>query len=107
MLALIAVSGCITYLLNPAAGQIAVASAVAFIAAAIADWAVFSAMRKSWMVRANASNVVGAMVDSVVFPALAFGGLDPVIVAQMFVAKVAGGALWAWVLQRATLKATP
>ena len=107
MLALNAVSGCITYLLNPAAGQIAVASAVAFIAAAIADWAVFSAMRKSWMVRANASNVVGAMVDSVVFPALAFGGLDPVIVAQMFVAKVAGGALWAWVLQRATLKATP
>jgi uncharacterized PurR-regulated membrane protein YhhQ (DUF165 family) len=98
MLVLIACSGLITYLLNPAAGQIAIASAVAFIAAASVDWAVFSAMRGSWMTRANASNIAGAAVDSVVFPALAFGGLDPLIVAQMFVAKVAGGALWSWLL---------
>ena len=104
MLALIVVSGCITYLLNPAAGQIAIASAVAFISAASVDWAVFARMQGNWMIRANASNVAGAMVDSVVFPALAFGGLDPLIVAQMFVAKVAGGALWAWALQRAALK---
>lgn len=98
MLALIAVSGGITYLLNPAAGQIAIASAVAFISAASVDWAVFARMQGNWMIRANASNVAGAMVDSVVFPALAFGGLDPLIVAQMFVAKVAGGALWSWLL---------
>ena len=98
MLALIAVSGGITYLLNPAAGQIAIASAVAFISAASVDWAVFARMQGNWMIRANASTVAGAMVDSVVFPALAFGGLDPLIVAQMFVAKVAGGALWSWLL---------
>lgn len=100
MAALIAFSGALTYALNPSAGHIAVASAVAFVAAALADWAVFARLRGSWMMRANGSNMAGAMVDSIVFPALAFGGLDPLIVAQMFVAKVAGGAMWAWLIGR-------
>lgn len=100
MAALIAFSGAMTYALNPAAGHIAVASAVAFTAAALADWAVFARLRGSWMMRANGSNMAGAMVDSIVFPAMAFGGLDPMIVAQMFIAKVAGGAMWAWVIGR-------
>lgn len=100
MAALIAFSGALTYALNPASGHIAVASACAFMAAALADWAVFARMRSSWMMRANGSNVAGALVDSIVFPALAFGGLDPLIVAQMFIAKVAGGAMWAWLIGR-------
>ena len=100
MAALIAFSGALTFALNPAAGHIAIASACAFMAAALADWAVFARMRGSGMARANGSNVAGALVDSIVFPAMAFGGLDPLIVAQMFAAKVAGGAMWAWALQR-------
>jgi len=100
MAALIAFSGAMTYALNPAAGHIAIASACAFMAAALADWAVFARMRGSWMMRANGSNVAGALVDSIVFPAMAFGGLDPLIVAQMFIAKVAGGAMWAWLIGR-------
>lgn len=98
--ALIAASGLITYTLNPSAAHIATASACAFAVAALVDWAVFSKMRGTWMMRANWSNAAGALVDSIVFPAMAFGGLDPLIVAQMFAAKVAGGAMWAWVLQR-------
>lgn len=100
MAALIAFSGAMTYALNPAAGHIAIASACAFMAAALADWVVFARMRGSWMMRANGSNVAGALVDSIVFPAMAFGGLDPLIVAQMFIAKVAGGAMWAWLIGR-------
>jgi len=100
MAALIAFSGAMTYALNPAAGHIAIASACAFMAAALADWAVFARMRGSWMMRANGSNVAGALVDSIVFPAMAFGGLDPLIVAQMFISKVAGGAMWAWLIGR-------
>ena len=100
MAALIGVSGLLTYLLNPAAGIIAIASASAFTLAAIADWSVFIAVRGSWLKRANASNVVGAAVDSLVFPTIAFGALLPHIVAMQFVAKVAGGALWAFLLNR-------
>ena len=97
--ALIIGTGALTYVLNPAAGMIAVASSVAFTAAAVVDWGVFARMRGSWMARSNASNAAGAAVDSLVFPTLAFGALMPHIVALQFVAKVAGGAVWAWALQ--------
>lgn len=104
MFTLIATAGAISYALNPAAGHIAVASAVAFMAAAAADALAYQAsIRMPWMVRANTSNAAGALVDSIVFPALAFSGLEPSIVVAMFAAKVAGGAVWAWVLSRPRL----
>jgi uncharacterized PurR-regulated membrane protein YhhQ (DUF165 family) len=98
--ALIAATGALTYILNPAAGQIAVASACAFTAAALVDWGTFARLRGSWMFRANGSNVAGGAVDSLLFPTIAFGALMPHIVAMQFVAKVAGGALWAWLIGR-------
>jgi uncharacterized PurR-regulated membrane protein YhhQ (DUF165 family) len=97
---LIAGTGGLTYLLNPTAGMIAIASSAAFTAAAVVDWATFARLRGSWMFRANGSNVAGAAVDSLVFPTLAFGALMPQIVLAQFVAKVAGGAVWAWILSR-------
>ena len=97
---LIAGTGALTYALNPAAGMIAIASAAAFTAAALTDWAVFSKMTGSWFKRSNASNVAGAAVDSLVFPTIAFGALMPQIVLMQFIAKVAGGAVWAWVINR-------
>lgn len=100
--ALIAATGALTYALNPAAGQIAIASACAFTAAALVDWGTFARLRGSWMFRANGSNVVGAAVDSLLFPTIAFGALMPHIVAMQFVAKVAGGAIWAWLIGRKT-----
>lgn len=100
MLSLIAVSGALTFILNPAAGQIAIASAVAFTAGAMVDWATFLRLRGSWLRRANGSNVAGAAVDSLVFPTLAFGALMPGIVVAQFAAKVAGGAVWALILCR-------
>lgn len=101
MLLLIVATGAVTYGLNPAAGIIAVASAVSFTAAALVDWSVFSAVTGSWFRRANASNIAGAAVDSLLFPTIAFGALLPHIVAMQFIAKVAGGAVWAWILRRA------
>jgi len=97
---LIAGTGLLTYVLNPAAGMIVIASACAFSAAALVDWATFTRLRGSWLFRANGSNVAGAAVDSLIFPTLAFGVLMPHIVALQFVAKVAGGAMWAGLLAR-------
>lgn len=99
MLALISVSGLLTYALNPSAGMIAIASATAFTGAALVDWATFARLRGSWLFRANGSNVAGAAVDSLIFPTIAFGALMPEVVLKQFIAKVAGGALWAWVLR--------
>lgn len=100
MAALIAITGLLTYALNPTAGKIAVASACAFSAAALVDWAAFTRLRGSWMYRANGSNVAGAAVDSLIFPTLAFGALMPQIVLAQFLAKIAGGAIWTWIFNR-------
>lgn len=97
---LIVSTGLLTYFLNPATGKIAIASATAFTAAAIVDWAVFSRLKGSWIKRANGSNIAGAAVDSIIFPTLAFGVLMPHIVLLQFAAKVFGGFLWAAIIGR-------
>lgn len=100
---LIASAGVLSWLLNPAAGRIAVASTVAFTAAAVADACVYHGLiDRRWLFRANGSNVAGASVDSVLFPALAFGWFPglPAVVALQFAAKVSGGAAWAWLIGR-------
>lgn len=103
---LICGSGLLTYLLNPAAGAIAVASAVSFTAAAVVDWGVFLKVTGSWLKRANVSNVAGAAVDSLVFPTLAFGVLMPNIILLQFVAKVLGGSVWVYVIAKLTTRTT-
>lgn len=109
MLALIGASGALTYAMNPGAQHIVIASAAAFTLAALVDWQAFARMSGSWMRRSLGSNVVGAVVDTAVFSALAFMLLAPnpkplEVVAQIaglqLLAKVAGGSLWAWVLDR-------
>lgn len=102
---LIASAGLISYLLNPAAGMIAIASVAAFSAAMIVDAIVYQTLiRKRWMVRANGSNASGAAVDSVVFPTVAFGGFMPEIVLMQFAAKVVGGAIWSVAIGKAREK---
>lgn len=98
--ALIVFTSVLTYALNPATGMIAIASVIAFSAAALVDWIVFAKLRGSWLFRVNGSNVAGAAIDSVLFPTIAFGVLMPEIITAQFAAKVAGGAVWAYVLNR-------
>jgi uncharacterized PurR-regulated membrane protein YhhQ (DUF165 family) len=58
--------GALTWLLNPSASHIAIASATAFTVSAAVDWAVYSWLKpRPWMIRSNGSNVVGAAVDSI------------------------------------------
>lgn len=49
--------------------------------------------------------MAGAAVDSLIFPTLAFGALMPHIVLLQFVAKVAGGAMWAALFARTVQRA--
>lgn len=102
MFMLIAVTGALTYKLDQSTATIAIASAAAFTTAALVDWAVFARLHGPWFFRTNVSNIAGAAVDSLVFPTLAFGVFLPQIVAFQFLAKVFGGALWAWALLRLT-----
>lgn len=94
---LIAVASGFSYLLNPAAGAIALASFVAFALAMTTDSIVYHYLRhKAWLIRSNGSNVASAAVDSITFPTIAFGGLMPEIVVLQFCAKVFGGGIWSY-----------
>jgi uncharacterized membrane protein len=101
--ALIAAGSLLSWFLVREAGPIAVASFVAFGCAAAVDalvyqWAKARGMR--FVERSNVSNVPAAAVDSLVFPTIAFGGLNPVITLGQFACKVAGGLVWSLILSR-------
>ena len=108
MAALIATGSVLSWLVNRDAGQIALASFVAFGLAGIADTVTYHLLRnRAWWQRVNGSNVVSAAVDSIAFPTIAFGALLPAIIIGQFAAKVAGGAVWSgiigWIQQRRVL----
>jgi hypothetical protein len=101
MFGLIASAGLISFILNPASGKIAIASVAAFVIAGVVDALVYHYLRhKPWMIKSNASNASGALVDSIVFPTIAFGSLMPVIVLLQFAAKTIGGLMWSWIFRK-------
>lgn len=105
MIALILAGSVISALLNINAVPIAVASFAAFMAAGVVDTFVYIALgSRARLVRVNGSNVVSAAVDSLVFPALAFGFplLWGIVIGQL-IAKVGGGFLWSLILSRRRL----
>ena len=100
LLALVLSGSAITVVVSPGASQVAIASGCAFMLAAFADWAVFSVLKdRPWIARANGSNAAGALVDSIIFPTIAFGALMPAVIALQFLAKVSGGAVWSFLLR--------
>lgn len=103
MTLLIASGSVLSWFLNREAGQIALASFLAFACAGIADAVVYSILRWRGIKRRgrmNGSNLVSAAVDSLVFPTVAFGGLNWMLTIGQFAAKVIGGAFWAWLFTR-------
>jgi uncharacterized PurR-regulated membrane protein YhhQ (DUF165 family) len=100
MATLIAAGSLLSWLVNRDAGPIAIASFGAFAASGAADTLTYHALRhRTWTLKVNGSNIVSAAVDSLVFPTLAFGGFLPLVVLGQFIAKVAGGAVWAAILR--------
>ena len=100
MAALVGAGSLLAYLLNADAGRVALASAVAFGAAGATDAAVYQLLReRPFLQRANGSNVPAALVDSILFPTIAFGAVLPAAIAGQFAAKVVGGFAWSLLLR--------
>lgn len=79
--------------------QLALASGLAFAASELADYAVYSPLRRrGWLGAVVASNAVGAVVDSALFLWLAFGSLQ-------FLAGQVVGKLWMTALAVAVIAA--
>ena len=95
--ALIATGGLLSYLTQPAVGQIAMASVIAFAVSELIDSLIFHRTRSI-----NKSNAASAFIDSVLFPTIAFGGFPILVILGQWAAKVGGGAIWAFLLRKRT-----
>lgn len=106
MAALIVAGSLLSWVLNHNAGRIALASMIAFALAASVDTLVYTLLHeRAKFIKVNGSNVFSAAVDSITFPALAFGFplLYGVMIGQ-FVAKIVGGFVWSVILAYFDLK---
>jgi uncharacterized PurR-regulated membrane protein YhhQ (DUF165 family) len=101
-MAILIISGSVlSLLLESKVLPIAIASCVAFFLANVVDTAVYSALHnRNRFQRVNGSNLAASLVDSTVFPILAFGGIFIPIMAGQFIAKVLGGYMWSLILKR-------
>lgn len=74
-------------------GRIALASAIAFLVSELADWAVYEPLhQRSFLGGVVASNLVGSVVDSLIFLSVAFGSLaflDGQIVGKLWITVAA------------------
>lgn len=100
MAGLIAAGGALSWLLNADAARIALASTIAFAISEGADTLVYQALReRGWYTKVNGSNAVSAVLDSALFPTIAFGVFLPGVVLGQIAAKILGGAVWSRVLR--------
>jgi uncharacterized PurR-regulated membrane protein YhhQ (DUF165 family) len=99
MVALILLGGLLSFAVSPQSLTVAIASSTAFIISETTDATAYHFLRRRpFLQRSNMSNVVGAMMDSLVFPTLAFLAFMPGVMLGQFVAKVLGGLLWSLLL---------
>ena len=87
----------LSWLISPA---FAIASGLAFLVSELADFAVYTPMRRrSWLGAIALSNTVGLLVDSVLFLWLAFGSLEflaGLVLGKVWVTLATVAVLWVW-----------
>lgn len=85
--------GLFTTVIDGGVMLVSVASAASFLAAATVDALTYSVLGQRWL-RINGSNAASAVVDSFVFPAVAFGAFDLGFGLYFAAVKFIGGAFW-------------
>lgn len=95
ILAAIVVGAALSALVSP---RFAVASGATFLVAELADFAVYTPLKKrNWLAAVAASNTVGLVLDSALFLGLAFGSLDYLagqVVGKVWMMLLAVALLW-------------
>ena len=101
MALLIGAGSAISFLIAQDVQAIAEASAISIACAETGEGLLYHLLRRrEWVQRANAAAWLGAAIDSLVFPTLAFGGVMWSTTVGQFTAKVAGALLWSAVIAK-------
>jgi hypothetical protein len=105
MFCLIAIGSLLSWILNRNAGQIALASFIAFLGAGVVDTLAYHLLHKYvFLLKVNGSNVLSAFTDSFIFLTIAFGAFMPTLILAQFGVKVVGGFIWSLLLKRLRVK---
>lgn len=95
VIAAIIVGACLSYFVS---ARFALASGVAFLAGELADFAIYTPMRRRWwLVAMLVANTVGDVVDSLLFLWLAFGSVQfwqGQVIGKAYMTLVAVAILW-------------
>lgn len=98
MLSIVVVAGIVSFLINAESKNIAIASFTAIVISCFVDYYVYSKTKGPWIKKSNTSNFFSGFTDSLVFPLIAFGVFNPYIFVLQWLAKFAGGFIWALLL---------
>jgi uncharacterized PurR-regulated membrane protein YhhQ (DUF165 family) len=97
--ALVAFSGLLTYLINSQAQNIALASVIGYTTAQVGAGVFYQFfIRSPYWVKVNGSDLVGIIIDSIIFQLVAFNDVDPWITFSQTGLKMVGGVFWYWVI---------
>lgn len=87
-----------SFLSGGASAAVCLASCVSFAAAGLVDATTYQILfSRPMLIKMNASNAAAAIIDSVVFPLVAFGSLGVGIMLVQSIMKFTGGFVWSLV----------
>lgn len=97
--ALVIISSSLTYIINSDSKNIAMGSALGFIAAQIFAGIFYQlTIKKRTFIKVNGSDAVGILIDSIVFQLVAFSSINSYITISQLTLKLIGGLFWYWVI---------
>ncbi len=97
--ALVLLASTLTFAINPESASIAAGSALAFIGAQGAASLFYQiTIRSSFFVKVNGSDLVGILIDSILFQAVAFGVISWTVTGTQVGLKMAGGLFWYYII---------
>lgn len=89
----------ITYLINQDNFSIALASCLGFAAAQLFASIFYQiTIKKSYFIKVNGSDLVGIVIDSIIFQLIAFGSINTIISVSQILMKFIGGLFWYWII---------
>ena len=97
--ALVLTASALTFLINQDALKIAIASSIGFISAQIFAGVFYQFfINRNYFIKVNGSDVIGILVDSIIFQLIAFSVLVPKITISQILLKIVGGLFWYWII---------
>lgn len=101
MFLLVCTGSLLSFFINSNSKMVAIASACSFAIVGVVSFIIYQALiERNRAFKMNVTNSIGAVVDSLLFPWIAFGAIDFKISAVQSILKIIGGLFWVSLLTK-------